>query len=221
MLDHNNYYYSDLYNELKKLRLEIAIEENVPPFNIFDNKTLLEMSQKHPLNLDDMLKLSGLSYYKFAKYGDSFITLIKKYLIKHPYLLQYKTKLHRLEERKLFFENKNTKDNLPEFYLLKEEASSFNYKDFYTISEIRNEMNSISKRVYAKKISTIELMNFLFVSELIVKKEYRGKFYTFPTDKGLNFGIKTINKVSKNGFSYKVIIYPLNVQRMIVHHYTK
>lgn len=68
-----------LFERLKKLRLEIAREENMPPYIIFSDKTLIDMAAKIPASKTEMLDVSGVGEYKFAKYGERFLRVIEEY----------------------------------------------------------------------------------------------------------------------------------------------
>ena len=62
-----------LFERLKKLRLEIAREESMPPYIIFSDKTLIDMAAKMPASKPEMLDVSGVGENKFAKYGERFL----------------------------------------------------------------------------------------------------------------------------------------------------
>jgi len=66
----------ELFNELKKLRLSFAREENMPPYIIFSDKTLIEMVNIKPETLDDMAEISGVGEHKLKKYGADFLKAI-------------------------------------------------------------------------------------------------------------------------------------------------
>lgn len=68
-----------LFERLKKLRLEIAREENMPPYIIFSDKTLIDMAAKIPASKTEMLDVSGVGEYKLAKYGEMFLRVIEEY----------------------------------------------------------------------------------------------------------------------------------------------
>ena len=69
----------DLFNELKKLRLSFAREENMPPYIIFSDKTLIEMVNLKPETLDDMAEISGVGEHKLKKYGTAFLNVINQH----------------------------------------------------------------------------------------------------------------------------------------------
>ena len=61
-----------LFEHLRQLRKEIADEEKVPPFVIFSDKTLRELCDKKPSELEGMRFVSGIGEVKFEKYGKRF-----------------------------------------------------------------------------------------------------------------------------------------------------
>ena len=68
-----------LFERIKKLRLEIAREESMPPYIIFSDKTLIDMAAKMPASKSEMLDVSGVGENKFAKYGERFLEVIEEY----------------------------------------------------------------------------------------------------------------------------------------------
>lgn len=69
----------DLFTELRSLRLELSKKEKVPPYIIFSDKTLTDMSAKVPKTKEEMLNVSGVGEVKFKRYGEAFLTVIKNY----------------------------------------------------------------------------------------------------------------------------------------------
>lgn len=69
----------DLFIKLRTLRLELSKKEKVPPYIIFSDKTLTDMSAKEPVNKEEMLNVSGVGEVKFTRYGEAFIQVIKEY----------------------------------------------------------------------------------------------------------------------------------------------
>lgn len=68
-----------LFDKLKELRLEIARAEKIPPYIVFNDKTLIDMSAKMPTTKSDMLNVSGVGENKYGKYGERFIAVIKEF----------------------------------------------------------------------------------------------------------------------------------------------
>lgn len=83
-----------LVKELKALRLHLAKLENVPPYIIFNDATLEEMSVVKPAFMSDMAEISGLGQYKMEKYGALFLDAIKKYMLEQSEMKQVKGKTY-------------------------------------------------------------------------------------------------------------------------------
>ena len=72
-------YIEDLFHTLKRLRLEISRLENVPPYVVFSDATLVEFATYLPQNEREMLKISGVGDVKMHKYGAEFLGEIVDY----------------------------------------------------------------------------------------------------------------------------------------------
>lgn len=71
---------NDLFEVLRVLRKKLAEEEGVPPYVVFPDTTLREMSQCYPVEKDAMLMIKGVGQVKFEKYGNTFIEEIKRFM---------------------------------------------------------------------------------------------------------------------------------------------
>ncbi|KRK80530.1 ATP-dependent DNA helicase RecQ [Companilactobacillus nodensis DSM 19682 = JCM 14932 = NBRC 107160] len=72
-------YDEKLFERLRRLRLDIAHAQDLPPFVIFSDKSLRDMSQKMPENANEFLAVNGVGNAKLERYGERFIELIKTY----------------------------------------------------------------------------------------------------------------------------------------------
>lgn len=72
-----------LLKMLKDLRLSEAKRLGVKPWIIFGDPSLIDMATYYPISKDDMVKISGVSVGKLAKYGMKFMSLIKEYVEEH------------------------------------------------------------------------------------------------------------------------------------------
>ena len=70
----------DLFNQLKQLRLSLAQEKKVPAFVIFSDRTLIEMAEKKPKTLPDLLLINGVGDKKLDQYGHIFLGSILEHL---------------------------------------------------------------------------------------------------------------------------------------------
>jgi len=71
---------SDLFELLRSRRKEIAQREGMPPYVIFHDSTLKEMSIRMPQDQDEMLSISGVGENKLKKYGKQFLEVIRGYM---------------------------------------------------------------------------------------------------------------------------------------------
>jgi ATP-dependent DNA helicase RecQ len=69
-----------LFDQLRRLRKEISERENVPPYVVFPDSTLREMSQMLPVDRSAMLSVKGVGEAKFLHYGVLFMELIQDYI---------------------------------------------------------------------------------------------------------------------------------------------
>lgn len=73
-------YDKKLFAKLRALRKELADADDVPPYVVFNDKTLAEMAQLMPTNDSEFLKVSGVGFTKLNKYGSPFLQAIRNYL---------------------------------------------------------------------------------------------------------------------------------------------
>ena len=67
---------NSLFEILRKLRAELAKEEEVPAYIIFNDATLKQMEIQRPMSDEEFLAIDGVGKAKLEKYGDSFIKAI-------------------------------------------------------------------------------------------------------------------------------------------------
>ena len=65
---------------LKNLRKDIAHKLNIPPFVIFQDPSLNDMTLKYPTSISEMSNIYGVGEGKSKKYGPEFIELISSYV---------------------------------------------------------------------------------------------------------------------------------------------
>ena len=68
-----------LYKILIDERLKLSIEFNIPPFAVFQESSINEMTYKYPLNYDELSMISGVGEGKSKKFGERIISIISKY----------------------------------------------------------------------------------------------------------------------------------------------
>lgn len=68
-----------LLAELKEVRLKLARKEQVPPYIVFSDKTLLEMVRVEPTDMEAFAKVEGVGEKKTVRYWKPFVTAIRKF----------------------------------------------------------------------------------------------------------------------------------------------
>ena len=68
-----------LFRELRKLRKQLAEDEGIPPYVVFNDATLLELAQFKPTNDDEMLMINGVGYRKLERFGEAFLECIREH----------------------------------------------------------------------------------------------------------------------------------------------
>lgn len=72
-----------LFNNLKRLRKQIADMDDIPPYIVFSDATLLEMVQTMPESKKQLINVSGVGKIKLEKYGDLFLEEITDFTLKN------------------------------------------------------------------------------------------------------------------------------------------
>lgn len=69
-----------LFGMLKTLRKDIAHHEDIPPYVIFSDPSMEEMSTLYPTSMDDLKQIVGVGESKAKKFGQPFLDLIEQYV---------------------------------------------------------------------------------------------------------------------------------------------
>lgn len=70
----------ELFAMLKDLRKKVAKQHELPPFVIFQDPSLEDMSIQYPITIEEMQNITGVGAGKARKFGAEFVKLIKKYV---------------------------------------------------------------------------------------------------------------------------------------------
>ena len=70
----------ELFSMLKDLRKKVAKQHGLPPFVIFQDPSLEDMSVQYPITVEEMQNITGVGVGKARKFGAEFIRLIKAYV---------------------------------------------------------------------------------------------------------------------------------------------
>ena len=68
-----------LFGALRAKRMEIARAQNVPPYVIFHDKTLIELAAARPASAKEMAQIAGVGETKLERYGPAFLDTIMQH----------------------------------------------------------------------------------------------------------------------------------------------
>lgn len=101
-------YDEGLFELLRALRKELADRENMPPYVVFPDKTLIEMATFYPQSRSALREIHGVGFAKFAKFGDLFLKSISQFCQvkdikeKSKYTTQSQTKRPKIKKKRKF-----------------------------------------------------------------------------------------------------------------------
>jgi ATP-dependent DNA helicase RecQ len=146
-------YIKELFSKLKDLRTKFARTENVPPYVVFSDATLVEFATFLPQNEREMLKISGVGDVKMNKYGLDFMAEVVSYCDENN--LDSRIKLKAPQRKKRTKRNKKGDDT---------------YTTSLKMFKAGNSVEDIARQ-RELAISTIEthLVKFIPTGEIIVE----------------------------------------------------
>lgn len=103
-----------LWEALRSCRKKLAEENDVPPYVIFHDATLVEMLERQPENTTQFLSLSGVGESKLEKYSAAFLDVIKQHKINNE-----QTSSDTITETLLLFRSGQNVDTIAEKRSLK------------------------------------------------------------------------------------------------------
>ena len=129
-----------LFDRLRKKRKQLADEAKVPPYVIFSDRTLIEISAFFPQTIKSMRNIYGIGEEKLKKFGFIFLEVICEYCEKH-----------------------SIQENLKESGQLKRETSKQARKlRHVAIGEAYNAGESIDKIMAQYNIKLVTVLDHLF-----------------------------------------------------------
>jgi ATP-dependent DNA helicase RecQ len=69
-----------LFDRLRQLRKELAQRDKVPPYIVFSDSTLREMSEVRPITAAELLGVKGVGEAKFRTYGAAFLDVLQRWV---------------------------------------------------------------------------------------------------------------------------------------------
>lgn len=70
----------NLFSHLKELRKNVSKKMGIPPYTVFMDPSLEDMTVQYPVTIEEMSKIYGVGENKAKKYGQEFVDFIAKYV---------------------------------------------------------------------------------------------------------------------------------------------
>ena len=206
----------ELFEELRKCRLELAAKQGVPPFIICSDKTLKDMCAKCPADKAQMADVYGMGVQKIASYGENFTEIIRKFLQTHEAENMTTGKTEGVATVETVAKAPARKKKQP-FYIAPEKLDQVTFSDSCMISELTDQINALCGEKNRKKL-TAAFVNELLVQKGYLKEEVQGETRVRRvTEKGTAAGIREEEGRSKfGGGHYYALIHTRESQEMIV-----
>ena len=147
--------FNELFERLRKLRKEIANNEKVPPYVIFNDVTLKELCNEQPTKIENLTKIVGINEYKKNRYGKSFINEIVGFItdkILNGVNIKGGTSLLSLE----YYKQGLSINEIAKKRVLKEATIFSHLAKFYAEGENINILRLLSKEELNKIIDAIK-----------------------------------------------------------------
>ncbi len=181
----------NLFEILRSMRTELAVENKVPAYVIFDDKTLVNLVNASPKNKEEMLSVNGVGEVKYQRYGEKFISAIISYEKGESSI--FTSKIHEVDE-------------LPQEIINQIQHYVENAK---LVEFTRVVKDKIEQLGYSVKLTGAKVADFLVKKGYLenVLNEKTNKTSKVPTDFGLNNGVVRVEgeingtKYTTNGFS--------------------
>ena len=189
----------ELFQGLSLLREDIATRNHIEPTALIDDQTITNLIVLLPFTREEFIRIYGVRKDTRELYMDIFLEFICAFT-------------NHQKERYYHIAN----DFPEEFFISKEQASRFVYKDYQTARDIAKAISSLNTAHKVIKATDI--------TRRIKKYDcyYNDPFgHIIITDAGYKFGLVKEERTSKNGKSYEVVLYNKEAQKKIVNWFIK
>ena len=212
----------ELFEILRTLRMEIARKENVPPYIVFNDKTLVSMCTLVPLTKEDMLAVSGVGENKYAKYGQQFINAISEFTNDTKEKLYFgdmeMAGVEPGEQTGTMTGGKRNRGEKRAFAIRSEQAEQFPYAEKYRAPEIAEKLNTLVDLEQFKKISGAEIFRWIEAEGFASEQYVNGRRTKVVSEAGKEKGLFLETRMSQKGHEYFDLFYDEQAQKMIIEH---
>jgi ATP-dependent DNA helicase RecQ len=214
----------ELFEELRRFRMELARERSVPPYVVASDKTLRDMCVKLPLNEGEMLDVHGMGAKKLEQYGGLFLEKIRSVtggdrevwgpVRESNNRIENEASVNGSGETPLT--EKKIKGKKSPFCLTEEILAGIRYVPETTISDFVAQINELRDEKLMKRLTIKQLTESLLEEGCLEQKFQNGYTRKFLTEKGREAGIRAEERISSNGNPYEVFLYTEEGQKYLV-----
>lgn len=194
--------HNELYLELRRIRTNIALEQQVPAYIIFSDASLSDMCAKLPANKTEFLSVSGVGERKLELYGDYFIDAIKNYI----------------DMNDISKDNEN-----PQVKLLKKISESVDkviIEECVTITQLCRNIMAVGEFTHGINKLRDALTKWLIENEYLrEEKNFRGVLAKRAGKSAGQIGIFEEKRETFSGDVYYNILYNEDAQRFILNNF--
>ena len=214
----------ELFEELRRFRMELARKRSVPPYVVASDKTLRDMCVKLPLNEGEMLDVHGMGAKKLEQYGGLFLEKIRSVtggdretwgtVRESDNSIENEDSVNGSGETPLT--EKKIKGRKSPFCLTEEILAGIRYVPETTISDFVAQINELRDEKLMKRLTIKQLTESLLEEGCLEQKFQNGYTRKFLTEKGREAGIRAEERISSNGNPYEVFLYTEEGQKYLV-----
>lgn len=211
----------ELLDTLKKLRLNLAKEQGMPPYIVFADKSLIDMCIKLPFTKEEMRAVNGVGENKLVRYGSQFIDAILEFTYGRKEKLFYEEDAESAGKlagvsRKSSGTGKKKESEKEKFRMTKEVADNIVYSEECLITEFAGQINELIDRDNMKKTSGAAINRKLIEVKLVEDRFVDGRWHKNLLSGAEKFGLMLKEKISEKGNQYYVLMLTETGQKNLV-----
>lgn len=208
-----------LFEKLRSVRTELAVEKSVPPYIICSDKTLKDMCAKLPRDKEQLADVYGMGEQKIQNYGEAFVTAVNSFVADNPNPSGSTTGERPqtvLSDEEAAETGSTRKKKLP-FYIEPQRLDEVELTDKSRLTELTNKINELCPADKEHKKLAASFINELLIAEGYLEEVTEGENkIKRVTEKGRSVGIDEEERKAKFGGSYYAITHSKQSQQVII-----
>lgn len=208
-----------LFEKLRSVRTELAVEKSVPPYIICSDKTLKDICAKLPRDKEQLADVYGMGEQKIQNYGEAFVTAVNSFVADNPNPSGSTTGERPqtvLSDEEAAETGSTRKKKLP-FYIEPQRLDEVELTDKCRLTELTNKINELCPADKEHKKLAASFINELLIAEGYLEEVTEdGNKIKRVTEKGRSVGIDEEERKAKFGGSYYAITHSKQSQQVII-----